>query len=103
MRDGERCWIVRIADIFLLESEGNYTRVYFGTERPLIRRSLNALQEQLDPAMFFRAGRKEIINLKWIDTVDITVSGGLLVNLRGGRKVEMSRRQSVRMREILSL
>jgi two-component system LytT family response regulator len=53
--------------------------------------------------MFFRAGRKEIINLKWIDTVDITVSGGLLVSLRGGRKVEMSRRQSVRMREILSL
>ena len=103
VRDGERCWIVRIADIFLLESEGNYTRVYFGTERPLIRRSLNALQEQLDPAVFFRAGRKEIINLKWIDTVDITVSGGLLVNLRGGRKVEMSRRQSVRMREILSL
>ena len=103
MRDGERCWIVRIADIFLLESEGNYTRVYFGTERPLIRRSLNALEEQLDPAVFFRAGRKEIINLKWIDTVDITVSGGLLVNLRGGRKVEMSRRQSVRMREILSL
>jgi hypothetical protein len=37
-------------------------------------------------------------------SVDITVSGGLLVNLRGGRKVEMSRRrQSVRMREILSL
>ena len=103
MRDGERCWIVRIADIFLLESEGNYTRVHFAAERPLIRRSLNALQEQLDPAMFFRAGRKEIINLKWIDSVDITVSGGLLVSLRGGRKVEMSRRQSVRMREILSL
>ena len=103
VRDGERCWIVRIPDIFLLESEGNYTRVYFGAERPLIRRSLNALQEQLDPAVFFRAGRKEIINLKWIDKVDITVAGGLLITLRGGRTVEMSRRQSVRLREILSL
>ena len=103
VRDGERCWIVRIPDIFLLESEGNYTRVYFGAERPLIRRSLNALQEQLDPAVFFRAGRKEIINLKWIDKVDITVAGGLLITLRGGRTVEMSRRQSVRLKEILSL
>jgi two-component system LytT family response regulator len=103
VRDGERCWIVRIPDIFLLESEGNYTRVYFGTERPLIRRSLNTLQEQLDPAVFFRAGRKEIVNLKWIDKVDIAIAGGLLITLRGGRTVEMSRRQSTRLREILSL
>jgi two-component system LytT family response regulator len=103
VRDGERCWIVRIPDIFLLESEGNYTRVYFGAERPLIRRSLNALEQQLDPAIFFRAGRKEIINLKWIDKGDIAVAGGLLITLRGGRTVEMSRRQSARLREILSL
>jgi len=103
VRDGDRCWIVRLPDIFLLESEGNYTRVYFASERPLIRRSLNALEEQLDPAMFFRAGRKEIVNLKWIDKVDLSVAGGLAVTLRGGRTIEMSRRQSARLREILSL
>ena len=103
VRDGERCWIVRLPDIFLLESEGNYTRVNFGGERPLIRRSLNALEEQLDPAMFFRAGRKEIVNLKWIDRVDLAVAGGLTVTLRGGRTIEMSRRQSTRLRAILSL
>jgi two-component system LytT family response regulator len=103
VREGERCWIVRLPDIFLMESEGNYTRLYFGKERPLIRRSLNALEEQLDPAMFFRAGRKEILNLKWIEKVDLSVSGGLVVTLRGGRTVEMSRRQSMRLREILSL
>jgi two-component system LytT family response regulator len=103
VRDGDRCWIVRLPDIFLLESEGNYTRIRFGSERPLIRRSLNALEEQLDPVMFFRAGRKAMINLKWIEKVDIGISGGLLVTLRGGHTVEMSRRQSARLREILSL
>lgn len=103
VRDGDRCWIVRLPEIFLLESEGNYTRLHFGSERPLIRRSLNALEEQLDPNLFFRAGRKEIINLKWIDKVDIGVSGGLTVTLRGGMTVDMSRRQSMRLREILSL
>ena len=103
VRDGDRCWIVRVPDIFLLESEGNYTRVWFGAERPLIRRSLNALEAQLDPALFFRAGRKEILNLKWIDKVDLSVNGGLTVTLRGGRAVEMSRRQSTRLKEILSL
>ena len=103
VRDGDRCWIVRLTEIFLMESEGNYTRLYFGSERPLIRRSLNALEEQLDPAIFFRAGRKEILNLKWIDKVDLSVSGGFVVTLRGGRTVEMSRRQSARLREVLSL
>jgi two-component system LytT family response regulator len=77
--------------------------LHFGGERPLIRRSLNAIEEQLNPSIFFRAGRKEIINLKWIHKVDIAVGGGLTVTLRGGLTVEMSRRQSTRLREILSL
>jgi two-component system LytT family response regulator len=103
VRDGDRCWIVRLPDIFLLESEGNYTRLHFGSERPLIRRSLNALEQQLDPAVFFRASRKQILNLTWIEKTGITVSGGLVATLRGGQTVEMSRRQSDRLREILSL
>jgi two-component system LytT family response regulator len=103
VRDGERCWIVRLPDIYLLESEGNYARLYFGSEHPLIRRSLNTLEAQLDPAMFFRADRKRIVNLKWIEKVDVGISGGLVVTLRGGRTVEMSRRQSARLREAMSL
>ena len=103
VRDGDRCWIVALPDIFLLESEGNYTRVHFDGQRPLIRRSLNALEAQLDPAVFFRANRQEILNLKWIDKVDLGIAGGLSVTLCGGRAVEMSRRQSGRLREILSL
>ena len=103
VRDGDRCWIVNVAEIFLLESEGNYTRVCFGAERPLIRRSLNVMEEQLDPALFFRANRQQIVNLKWIDKVDLSIAGGLTVTLRGGRSIEMSRRQSGKLREILSL
>ena len=103
VRDGDRCWIVALPDIYLLESEGNYTRVCFNGQRPLIRRSLNALETQLDPAVFFRANRQQILNLKWIDKVDLGVAGGLSVTLRGGRAVEMSRRQTGRLREILSL
>ncbi len=78
MRDGERCWIVRAADIFLLESEGNYTRLYFSSERPLIPRSL----------VLFRAGRRHIVNLKWVEKVDPGVAGNLGVTLRSGQTVE---------------
>jgi len=103
VKDSDRCWLVRVSDIYLLESEGNYTRLYFGKERPLIPRSLSALQERLDPAVFFRAGRKHIVNLKWVEGVEAGVGGGLLIRLRGGSQVEMSRRQSILFREALSL
>jgi two-component system LytT family response regulator len=86
-----------------MESEGNYTRLHFGSEHPLIRRSLNSLEEQIDPSIFFGAGRSEIINLEWVEKVDIAVTGGLLVTLRGGRRVEMSRRQSTRLRAVPAL
>jgi two-component system LytT family response regulator len=103
VRDGSRCWIVRLRDVFLLESEGNYTRLYFGKERPLIPRSLAALEGRLDPTTFFRASRRHILNLQWIEKVEEGVSGNLAVTLRGGQNVEMSRRQSARLRDVMGL
>jgi two-component system LytT family response regulator len=103
VRDGERCWLVQLSDIVLLESEGNYTRLYFGKDKPLIPRSLAALEERLDSALFFRASRQHMVNLKAIEKIDTNVAGNLVVTLRGGHAVEMSRRQSLRLREVLSL
>lgn len=103
VKDGERCWLVRVADIFLLESEGNYTRLHFASQRPLVARPLTALEDKLDPAMFFRAGRGCIVNLKWVENVESNIGGNLVVTLRGGRNIEMSRRQSARFREAMSL
>ena len=103
VKDGKRCWLVRVEEIYLLESEGNYTRLHFGKERPLVPRSLAALEGRLDPALFFRAGRKHIINLKWVERVERGVGGNLLTTLRGGTTVEMSRLQSARFQEALTL
>ena len=103
VKDNDRCWLIQVLDIYLLESEGNYTRLYFGKERPLIPRSLSLLQERLDPTVFFRAGRRHIVNLKWVEGVESDIGGGLAITLRGGLKVEMSRRQSVLFRQALSL
>lgn len=103
LRDGERCWIVPVADILLLESEGNYTRVFFRGEKPLIPRSLAALEARLPADSFFRAGRRYIVNLNAIDRVEPSVAGNLSAVLRTGQTVEFSRRQSIRLREQLSL
>lgn len=103
VRDGERCWIVNVADIRLLESEGNYTRLYFGAHRPLILRPLQALEARLDPATFFRVSRSRVVNLRWVQRVDTGADGGLVATLRDGPPVPISRRQARRLREELSL
>jgi len=103
VKEGDHCWLVRVSDIFLLESEGNYTRLHFGNGRPLVCRSLATLEERLDPAVFFRAGRKCILNLKWVESVETGVGGNLIAKMRNGQNVELSRRQSIRFREALSL
>jgi two-component system LytT family response regulator len=103
LRDGERCWIVKTREIDLLESEGNYTRVFFHNEHPLISGSLAAFEARLDPSIFFRASRRHILNLNCIKGAEMGAAGNLIVILRGGRQVELSRRQSSILREILSI
>lgn len=103
VKDGERCWFVKLGEIRLFESVGNYAKVFFGTNKPLILKSLNALEERLDERMFFRANRKHIINLRWIEKIEPYFNGGLLVDLKGGEKIEVSRRQTVKFKEMMSL
>jgi two-component system LytT family response regulator len=102
VKDGERCWFVKLAEIRLFESVGNYAKVYFSTNKPLILKSLNALEERLDDRVFFRANRKHIINLHWIEKIEPYCNGGLLVELKGGEKIEISRRQTVKFKEMMS-
>lgn len=103
VKDGERCWFVKLGEVRLFESEGNYVRLYFGTSKPLILRSLNYLDERLNNKTFFRASRKHIINLQWVENIESWFNGGLLVKLRGGETVEISRRQAVKLKEMMSL
>ncbi len=103
VKDGEKCWFVKLGEIRLFESVGNYARVFFGTNKPLILKSLNALEERLDGKTFFRANRKHIINLTMIEKVEPYFNGGLLLELKDGDKIEVSRRQTVKFKEMMSL
>ncbi|HEU4859722.1 MAG TPA: LytTR family DNA-binding domain-containing protein, partial [Chitinophagaceae bacterium] len=103
VKDGERCWFVKLSDIRLFESVGNYAKVFFASNKPLILKSLNALEERLDPKTFFRANRKHIVNLRMIEKIEPYFNGGLLLELKGGEKIEVSRRQTVKFKEMMSL
>jgi two-component system LytT family response regulator len=106
IKDGDRCWFVRLADIRLFESEGNYVRVYFENPtnaKPLILRSLNSLETRLNEKQFFRASRKHMVNLSYVTSVETWFNGGLMVKLKDGKEIEISRRQAVKLKDMMSL
>ena len=103
LRDGERCWFVRLGDIAGFEACGNYAQAWFDGQRPLINRTLTSLEERLDPQLFFRASRSHLVNLRWIQGIAPWSNDGYRVTLRDGHQVEVSRRQAKLLREKLEL
>lgn len=103
VKDNDKCWFIQLKDVPLFESEGNYVRIYFDRNKPLILKSLNNLGEKLNETYFFRANRKHIINLSWVASVENWFNGGLIITLTNNMKIETSRRQAAKFRELKSL
>ncbi|WP_263788093.1 LytR/AlgR family response regulator transcription factor [Salinibacter grassmerensis] len=103
VKDGRRCWFVRLGEVHLFEAAGNYTQLYFGDGEPLIHRSLNYLEERLDPDQYFRASRQHILNLDWVQAMNSRPNGKLVAHLAGDTDVELSHRRSRTFRDEMSL
>ncbi len=103
LRDGERCWFVALRDISHIEVDGNYARVKFRGGTATLARSLSALEARLDPALFLRANRNTLVNLRAIASIDPWVNDGYQLKLRDGSEIEVSRRQARELRERMSL
>lgn len=94
VRDGARCWLVPVDEVRLIATDGNYVRLVWGDRELLLARSLAALERQLDPRVFLRANRKELVNLGFVAAVAPVAGGRLSLQLRGGPSVSVSRRQA---------
>ena len=102
IKDGEKCWLIKVGTIFLFEIVGNYTRVYFENEKPLLYKSLNQIELKLPDQVFFRANRQQIVNINAIAEVVPWFNGKLRLKLKQGSTVEVSRRQSYIFKDKLS-
>ena len=103
IKDGEKCWLVKISDILLFEIVGNYTRVYFQDQKPMLYKSLNQIEDKLPAENFFRANRQQIININYIQEVIPWFNGKLKLIMNNGAEIEISRRQSYLFKDKLSL
>ena len=61
IKDGDKCYFVKVSEIYLIESLDNYSRLHFDGKKALLKRSLRQWEEMLDEAVFFRISRTQLI------------------------------------------
>ena len=103
IKDGEKCWMVKISEIYLFEVEGNYTKVFFRNEKSVLTRSLNVIEKKLPQEKYFRANRNTIFNINYIQNIEHWFRGNLMIKLPNDNQVEISRRQAVLFKEIYGI
>ena len=103
VRDGDRCWFVAVESIRGIEADGNHARLWLDGSEPYVHRTLAQLEQRLPAEVVFRASRSQIVNLRCVESVEPWFSGSLRAKLKGGKVVELSRRQSRLFRQRLGL
>src|SRR6267143_6720025 len=83
--------IVPVKQIDFLIASGPYAELFVGDKRYLIRERMQALEERLDPAKFFRIHRSAIVRLDLIETLIKNPGGDYGVQLKSGVKLKVSR------------
>src|SRR5206468_9012310 len=92
VEDAGRSFFVRTADVDWMEAARNYVRLHVGDRTHLLRATLGALEQRLDPERFRRISRSALVNLDRMREVQPWFHGDAVVILDGGAQVTLSRR-----------
>lgn len=97
--------LVPIDQIRYIEAKDDYSCIYTDTERYLSTISLAKLEQKLTPHNFFRVHRGYIVNLAYVEDVEVVSSGILQLGINGieGKKISVSRRRVVALKRALGL
>lgn len=102
---GGRKVLVPIDQIRYIEAKDDYSCIYTDTDRYLSTTSLAQLENKLAPHNFFRVHRGYIVNLDYVENVEVVSSGILQLGINGveGKKISVSRRRVVQLKRALGL
>jgi len=103
VKDGEQCWLIDVAKIRYFESCGNYAKIYFETHKPMIYKSLNLIEQRLNPNIFIRTNRQFIVNIHFIKAIETSGNSGLVLTMEDGKDIDVSRRHTNTFKHLLSL
>jgi two-component system, LytTR family, response regulator len=101
VKAGSRTVLLRTEEIDWLESAANYVRVHVGRERHLLRETMTALEDKLDPDRFVRIHRSTIVNLDRVRELEPYFHGDYVLRLADGTRLTLSRSYRDRVQERL--
>jgi DNA-binding LytR/AlgR family response regulator len=79
---GQSLRLITVDDVIYFQADTKYTRVVTATHEALIRKSLQELQGELDPAIFWPIHRSTVVNANAIAGVSRDLRGRLTVTLK---------------------
>jgi two-component system LytT family response regulator len=91
VKTGERTVFVKTAQIDYVESAGNYVVLHVGKESHVVRETMTALEDNLDPKKFVRISRSMLVNADQIKELQPLFKGEHAVVLHNGRQLTMTR------------
>ena len=91
VRNNEHYIVVRTSDIESAEAAANYVVLHTREGNHILRRTLSALETELDPQQFFRLNRSCIVKLAAIREVQTLSAGEFVVFLHSGAKFTLTR------------
>lgn len=91
VKTAQRIYFVRTDEIDWIEAAGNYVRLHVGGARHLLRQTMSALEDQLDPNRFLRIHRSTIVNVDRVKELNRMFNGEYEVRLHDGTKLTLSR------------
>lgn len=91
VRTGDRLLFIKAEQVDYLEAAGNYIVLHAGKENHVIRETLTALEEKLDPKQFLRISRSTLVNLDQIKELQPLFKGEHAVVLLNGKQLTMTR------------
>jgi two-component system LytT family response regulator len=101
MKDERKIWFVPVNNIDWIEAEGKYVNVHVGRDSHLLRESLTALENKLNPKFFARIHRSSIVNVQRIKELQPWFHGDYRVILNNGTELILSRTYRKRFQELI--
>ncbi|GAB2506081.1 LytR/AlgR family response regulator transcription factor [Microbulbifer agarilyticus] len=91
IKDGGRIILASQADIEWVDAAGDYMCIHNNGETHIMRSTLKELQQQLCPISFKRVHRSTLVNLNYIQEIQVLTKGEYLLTLKSGEKIKVSR------------
>jgi two-component system LytT family response regulator len=94
---------IPVSDIDYILASGPYAELVVGDRKHLIREAMQNLENQLDPARFFRVHRSAIVQLDRVDALLKAPGGDCDVQLRNGVKIKIARSRREELEKRLAM